>query len=983
MNILIYSLLIPVVLSSYPDWDKNILARNATNTVTSAQQLGTLLHDPHPIENIKLPRQLQKLEEMLLKYNLYSKTQINKTNAGFKPKSHGSYPGIESNVVRGANVTYISTNSRNDTLYDHPNQTFLTIDNEVYLDPRQHLAIRTFRNKTHPDWICEDPTTLKYTINKLSNQRFAVDLKTGYSVPMHKLDIPVQYKVGEKYPDFKRFKCAEVKCNQTLRTEEQKKQQYDFKVFRCNPTTVSESYTTYSVTADKKVETLYYTCSSPTGCITVLDAKPILTIVDNVIVDAPATSTDINYLRQVAFGYAQSLSNHVWYCPKWSRPLSLDFAYKTNKNKGENYESCHYKPIKSNYRHYQSGAFQPQSPTNNLRFYYFTSSVEFTYFAPLGPMTIPYIYAAKPKQQRPLIVSFGTPTSFDYTPPMVVMLGNQRFVDFGVVNGTQTYGPDPQFVSNQATLLPTKGSCKYKSGYFFRGSFEIVDESTVPLCGPADHLPTLKTCYSEKLQPDRLTVFAQKKLWMPPVSCITLCTNPLKCETSETVSPYYQACLLIAAQINDLTGNSGAPAGIPVDSALTSYVFNVTKYVNFTQEVIKVKEQSAIRPLNNAIKKMDALRQKLIPIRGGGPIATNPSPFLDIWGEGQYNSDSDMNWVAALPWLAGWRYGRQINTLNYAMKSVVDALADYVPTLNKNFQYVTEILTSVSSQATNNYKSITQLYDNFRSSYSDLTREINNIKLQMSRDQYMAAKVATLNNLYTQVVSAKSTIETDIKLFAIRRDQCRSKEYGCTGGSGTYLFHSEVETEDYLQLIISYLRPVNCSFLYQTSSFCLYDTLYVPPFPCIIQAEKIPRQPTDLNYINMTDGKPCQLDTIKIKGCDQTPEFTDAVKLVNLFDKDIVRSNVTLTNIEFNQKIGNITGFFSGVSTLVSQIDLLRDPAQYFNDTITKYYDAIFGNSNNWSFWDYLKIAIVVLIVLILLPIIIPIIQSCFFCCRR
>ncbi|AVM87347.1 spike protein [Guangdong red-banded snake torovirus] len=978
MNILILACFVPT-LAYYEDWDKSILAINATDYINSISKLGTLLQNPHPVDHVNLPVKLDVLQEMLQKYNLYGKKQAIHTYQGSTLKYYNTYPGSVSVVHSSTNISQVSITRGRISLAVACNASIVKIDNIHYLDPRQHLAIRTFRNKSNPSYTCKDYNKVNYTTRKSSSKSYAVDLTTGYSIELQRLNIPQNYTNNSCYDDYKRFECASVMCNETLIAGKNKNKEYDFKVFRCFLKTDNQNYKRITVKADKKVETIRHTCHSPTGCITIIDAKPILTIIDNVIVDAPKTATDINYLRQVSLGYAAQMSNHVWYCPKWSLPFYLDFIYKSKTK--EQYDACGYRVIQSTYKQFSNGDVEPSS--SNLKYYFFTSQFEMYYFSPLGLLTVPFVYSAAPKQHKPLIVSFGTPLSINYVPPAVVVRSGQKFVDFGQVNGTQLYGPDPQFVSGTTTLLPTKGSCQYKSGYFFRGSFEVVPKQGIPLCGPADHLPMLKTCYSSKLQPDRITVFAQKRLWMPPVSCITLCENPLKCTNQETVSPYYQACVLIATQINELTGNKGAPLGLPVDSSLSSYLFNATKYVNFTQEVVKVQEISAIKPLNNALKKIDILRQRLRPLRGGGPVSVDPSFFLDIWSEGQYNAPSDMNWVAAFPWLSGWRFGRQINTLNYAMVAVVDALTDYVPKLNKNFQYISAVLSSVSTQATTNYKSITQLYNNFKSSYSDLTKEINNIKLQLARDQYMAAKVATLNNLYTQVVSAKATIETDIKLFAIKRDQCRGRAFGCTGNAGTYLFHSEIETEDYLQLIISYLRPVNCSFLYQTSSFCLYNVLYVPPFPCIIQSKDIPNQPSDLQYINMTDGKECQLEVLKISGCDQTPEFTDAVKFVNLFDSQIIRPNVSITNLQFNEKIGNITGFFQGVKSLVSGIEFLKDPSQYFNDTVNRYYDAIFSNSNDWSFLDYLKVALVALLILLLLPIIIPIVQSCFSCCRR
>lgn len=985
--LLIFTLLQQCTASKYQNWNKLIQARNDSKPISTLPALSNFLHKPYPAANPQLPRQLDFFNKLLQNYNIYS------TSASVKklvPKSYANYPGVSvQQNWTSTNVTHITSNPKKNRIqqylnFEHMKDTLIIYDGNVYHDPRLRLSIMTFFKETSlapntyayynlPSNLknyCKDYRLIKYTVDVKDGVLYASNYDTGRSVLMQKVNIPTQLVTANAVTnssEFLNFDCTNRTLAWCSDADKQDQKVHGRRYFyTCNRKPVPTSHINHVITQTQVTSQLELSCDCPVGCLFVFDGQVLLAIADGIIQTTVISSTNLYYIHQQLNGYASDLKNFYLHCPKLS----------TNK-KSSARPACYHVPTTSRYRSYLNGTLEPsitrRSPSL-LKEFFFTFSLMIVHTVPVGPLTIPKLYcAAKRSSPQAGILDFSI-SSEDYIPPQVIVYNGQKFVDFGIFDGVQKFGPDPQFISASLSRLPTEGSCLIGSNYLFQGNFSVIKPDRVPLCGPQDHIPRETSCYAKKLVPKQVSIFAQRRLVVPPTDCKLLCNNRIQCTQNELNNPLYHACILIGRKIDALADNLNSVSGSAITYTSSGVVVNVTKHFQLTQNAVKVAQVKFQPRITTSLKAFE----KYLGYFSLFSTDSYPNAVKDIFTDVQYNSIGDMHGIAAFPWIAGFRFGRQINTINYSIKGIMETLRDLIPQLNENFHSVKTAISALSSQISYNYQSISQLYQIIGKGYEELQHQVNHLTVEMSNTQYMAAKLATLNQLYTELSNQKQTLDTNLKLYNIRLNQCRGRDYGCIGASGVYLYHAEVATPDYLHLIIDYLGPETCEDLFQSSSLCLYDTLYLPPFPCIFQSKKSSDDIKDYNSINMTNGEKCLLDYIKVDGCHQERHFIQQTQLSNLFHVEIPRGNVTITKLDFQHSVANISNFNQSINKILDNIKEIAPVEHHFTKMVDQYFKQMFPDST-WSVWDWLILAGVIFVVILLLPIIIPLVQSCIY----
>lgn len=971
--------------SRYENWNKLIQSSNDSNPISTLFQLIDFLNNPYPAANAHLPPHLTFYNQLLKTFNIYSiQTKVKQLQA----KSYANYPGIAvTHNWTSVNTTHITSNPVKNRIktyqnYEHMKDTLIVYNNKVYHDPRLRLSIMTFFKETTakkntyqyynlPSNLknyCKDYQLIKYTVDVKNGILYASNYDTGRSILMQEVNIPPSLVTSQSVAnstEFLNFDCTNRTLAWCSDVDKEYQKTHGRKYFyTCNRKPTPNSYIRHTVTQTTTTSRLELTCDCPIGCLFIFDGQVLLAVSDGVIQNTVISSTSLYYIHQQLNSYAADLKNFYLHCPKLS----------TN-TKSSARPACYHTATTMNYRSYSNGTLEPTATHRSpslLTQYFFTFTLLIIHTTPAGPLTVPNIYcAAKRTSPQAGILDFAISTQ-DYIPPQVIVHNGQKFVDFGIVDGVRKFTPDPQFISPSLTKLPTEGSCLIGSNYLFQGSFAIIKPDRVPVCGPQDHIPREFSCYAKKMIPKQVSIFAQRRLVVPPTDCKLLCNNRLQCTQQELDNPLYHACLLIGSKIDALADNSNKVAGSVISYTTSGVVVDVTKHFQLTQKAVNISQTKFIPKITTSLKAFERyLAYFSLFSDDSYPIAAK-----DIFSDVQYNSITDMHGVAALPWLAGFRYGRQINTINYAIKGLMETLRDLIPKLNENFHNVKISLSALSNQIAHNYQSISQLYQIIGKGYNELQHQVNHLTIEMSNTQFMAAKLATLNQLYTELSNQKQTLDTNLKLYNIRLNQCRGKEFGCIGSSGLYLFHSEVATPDYLQLIIDFLGPEKCEDLFQSSSLCLYDTLYLPPFPCIFQSKKNSDDITDYSSINMTNGEKCSLEHTKISGCHQERHFIQQTQLSNLFKVDIPRGNITLTKVEFEHSIANISIFNKTINKIINDIEEVAPVEHHFTKMVDQYFKNMFPDSK-WSIWDYLILGGVIFLTILLLPLIIPLVQSC------
>nr|AVM87586.1 spike protein [Guangdong mandarin rat snake torovirus] len=1037
--LLSFLVIIPLKADIYPNWDKNILAAQNITDIQSDEQLIRILNRPVPHANTFESQKYPQITDFLKQNSLSSIDQENLVTRN--QKSYNLYPGTDVTLVNttfGKLLNYRSgILSPNDlrTLWEYdqkvwyewgwtaasgltfeqwrnqrdkqrqqaneqkareriptripsntdptlesllktqPNPT-ITRQGKIYLNPHNQLAIRTsFSNgvwSSQPRSTCPQNVPIVY-IDEL--EQYGQDKFRPVVYAQHQVLSNVRQKLI-LIDDTTKWTCKTI----TARC----------KLLQCTDTRIQAAQqqfaaanTLKALASQNHIDVLKVDCSCPLQCSVFIDADILVTVIDGRVTKTIVGADTIS-------GITQALNNQFY-------QLQIPLIQKTCQNiyaryqQSNKYEQPTCTDVKTQQLYYVNNidnTLQANRPSSsNLRSYTYSNSLLLFYQAPLGPLTIPNVYCSIPKSVPRTTVQqqLGQVEAVDYIPPQVVTFAQSRLVDFGFsTEGYRIYGQDPVFLSPSITLRPTEGSCRLSTGFLFTGSFKVIENKDIPFCKPSDYAPVEQVCFSSKLVQKQAVFYQNKNIPLDPVNCKSLCLNPLLCVADEIKSPLMQSCELLATQINTIIGKSDQSLGFSLRNrtSIPTTTTNTTLLFNFIQEVVSFDFKQTKIKAAAISSEMEKFIRLLTPISNK---PTNVAPqlgFLSWWDEAQFNSDSDMDKVAALPWLAGYRYGRQINTLNFATQTLIRGLAETIKSTNENFNTVNNALKLISGQTQSNYKSITSLYTTFSSSIQVLANSIQQLQIRVRQVEYMTAKLAGLNQLYTEVKVAQLELKTNIELFKNRVLACRQKQQQCNGGIGPVLYHSEIETPDYYQLIVHYLGEEKCERRFQSSSFCEGNILFVSPYPCIFLGNTSADVLLKKNMVNMTDGSQCTFKPILIQGCNVPQDQVEKAKLFNLYAKDISPSSINFTTVLFEAEIQNITHFNDTLNNYLNSIKVLEPLGKYFTDVANKWFDSINGISG-WTFWDYLKWAAIALVVIILLPIILPIINTLLLCCRR
>nr|QFU19746.1 spike protein [Serpentovirinae sp.] len=552
----------------------------------------------------------------------------------------------------------------------------------------------------------------------------------------------------------------------------------------------------------------------------------------------------------------------------------------------------------------------------------------------------------------------------DFSIPATVQLGKTRFIVTGSDPTTSELilTEDPQFLSATMTVKPTVGSCSTSGGYKWNGNFTIVkDESKVPDCiATSNDLDWSPVCNITKLEPLQKVYLVDKKVHAKGVNCDDICPSATVCNSNQKSSPLYQACLGIAGDINRLL-QVEVPVSVKLEAVSDGENIEDVLTLGFQQMVAEIQTVKLQETVSNGKLNADSLRDlfketvALPKDETFFPDRSQAAKDLGLFKNAMYNSKPDMDHIAAFPWLAGWRFGRQINALSYTTDILISAYDDLQKTVNSNFQGLATALQAVNNQVKNNYESVTSLYELIKQTHDAYGNDLRKVGYQLSELEYMAAKLALVNQYFTKVLSRQSQLVTESQLFDIRVGTCRSRSPTCFGGQGTYLSHVEFETPRQRVLIVNYLgSKERCKQIFTANKICTgKDLAQVAPFGCRFEAEDPSESPV---LTNLADGGPCHAPLINIQECQLPAADLQKLQLVNFQETlQLGFRQVNYTKVQFNEKIANITKFNTDINTIIESTKAVKSLDQIVSETTMLTLKSLLAQINAWSLWDIAK----------------------------
>ncbi|QJQ82348.1 ORF2 [Morelia viridis nidovirus 2] len=580
---------------------------------------------------------------------------------------------------------------------------------------------------------------------------------------------------------------------------------------------------------------------------------------------------------------------------------------------------------------------------------------------PMMPNSLQKMYCTT---DRTDIQDITRPTeATNFQPPATVQLGNTRFIATGTDPTTNQLilVDDPQFISSTMTNKPTVGSCATSGGYKWAGNFSIVkDVNQIPDCPASNEDQDWSpVCNVTKLEPLQRVYVVDKKVNAKGVNCDDICPSATVCSSNQKTSPIYQACLGIASDINRIL-QVETPTSVKLEAVSAGEVDDVLtlEFQQLVTEVQAVKLQETVSAgLNNA----DSLRQlfeetvALPKDETFFPDRSQAAKDLGLFKNAMYNSPKDMDHIAAFPWLAGWRFGRQINSLSYTTSILITAYDEMQKTVNSNFQGLATAIKAVNNQVKANYEAVTTLYQLIKQTHDAYGNDLRKVGFQLSEVEYMAAKLALINQYFTKVLSRQTQIVTESQLFDLRVGTCRSRSPTCFGGQGTYISHAEFETPRQRVLIVNFLgSKERCRQIFTANKICTGKGLaQVAPFGCRFEVEDIGDTPVLTNYLN---GGPCHAPLINIQDC-QLPE-TDLQKLqLDNYQESLELGfrEVNYTKIQFIEKIANISKFNTEVNKIIDSTKAVKSLNEIVSETVMLSLKNVLAQINAWSIWDIAK----------------------------
>nr|QJQ82292.1 ORF2 [Carpet python nidovirus 1] len=601
------------------------------------------------------------------------------------------------------------------------------------------------------------------------------------------------------------------------------------------------------------------------------------------------------------------------------------------------------------------------------------SSTLYLIHGPFMPNSLKNIYCTTDRLDVQDITNLERDVYFE--PPAVVQLGSTRFIATGTDPTTNqlVLVDDPRFISSTTTLRPTVGSCSTSGGYKWAGSFVIVkNENDVPDCiatdSDADWSPV---CNVTKLEPLQRVFVVDRKVTAKGVNCDDICPSVLLCNANQKLSPLYQACLGIAGDINRIL-QVETPSSVKLEAISNAVEIEDLLTLKFQQTVVDIQSVKLQDTISAGKVNADSLRelfQETVALPKDEtffPDRSQAAKDLGLFKNAMYNSDKDMSHIGAFPWLAGWRFGRQINALSYTTNILINAYDDLQKTVNQNFQGISTALVAVNNQVKSNYEAVTSLYNLIKQTQDAYGNDLRKVGYQLSEVEYMTAKLALVNQYFTKVLARQTQIITESQLFDLRVGTCRSRSPTCFGGQGTYLSHAEFETPRQRILIVNYLgSKERCKQKFIANKICTgKGSARIAPFGCTFS--KDPYE-DDYALVNLADGGPCHAPLINVQDCQLPEEQLQKLQLVNFQESlQFGFREVNYTKIQFNEKIANISKFNSEINTIIEKTKAVKSLDQIVSETTMLTLKSLLAQINAWNLWDiakYFLIAFAVVIV--------------------
>nr|AUS29611.1 spike glycoprotein [Ball python nidovirus 1] len=554
--------------------------------------------------------------------------------------------------------------------------------------------------------------------------------------------------------------------------------------------------------------------------------------------------------------------------------------------------------------------------------------------------------------------------SVNFEPPATVQLGNTRFIATGTDATTNELIliDDPQFISPTMTVKPTVGSCSTSGGYKWAGNFTIVkDPGDIPDC-PASNVDQDWTpvCNVTKLEPLQKVYVVDKKVHARGVNCDDICPSATVCNSNQKRSPLYQACVGIASDINRLL-DVEMPTSVKLE-AITSGEVEDSLTLEFQQTVAEIQNVKLQETVTNGLNNADTLRKlfeetvALPKDETFFPDRSQAAKDLGLFNNAMYNSPKDMDHISAFPWLAGWRFGRQINALSYTTSILITAYDEMQKTVNSNFQGLATAVKAVNTQVKANYEAVTTLYNLIKQTHDAYGNDLRKVGYQLSEVEYMAAKLALVNQYFTKVLSRQTQLVTESQLFDLRVGTCRSRNPTCFGGQGTYLSHAEFETPRQRVLIVNYLgSKERCKQIFIANKICTGKGLaQVAPFGC--RFEKQYGDDDDYVLTNYATGGVCHAPLINIQDCQLPEEDLQKLQLDNYQESlQLGFREVNYTKVQFTEKIENITKFNNDINKIVESTRAVKSLNEIVSETVMLSLKNVLAQINAWSIWDIAK----------------------------
>lgn len=393
----------------------------------------------------------------------------------------------------------------------------------------------------------------------------------------------------------------------------------------------------------------------------------------------------------------------------------------------------------------------------------------------------------------------------------------------GVWDGVELQ-QDPMFINEKYTRLPTIGSCREGQFYRFAGDYRVV-HSVLP-------------CYIDqgKVQVQQNFTIYLRNLSNVVINftCYDLCDT--MCSEQFVSDSLWQVCTDLVQKFEALGVKFVDRPGKLVD--LTFTIHNIT----FTNKTVgKLKDF-----------KFDFDSFFKAKYAKSYPQRSQAARDLDLFSQVMFNSDHDMRSIAALPWLAGWRYGTQINMLSTAMGDVMQNTQAFINMANKNFQELGDSM----------YQ-LTTIFNSVLGSNGLFGEVAKNFDILEQRSVANTI-LLKLNALYTQL----SVYFSD---FAGNSYEQIKKE--CSLGINRCSpllvkgWYENNQPFDHIVVVNNRFVDANVGQLF----YCLNGNMHIAPLGCFYRG---------YNLFNLNNSEPCfQKDGVVKPGCDPVEAVEVMVKL--------------------------------------------------------------------------------------------------------